>query len=117
HPAYLITPIESFVAIVITMPKDQIGDFSPGAPPDAGGALIAAAPIQDGGGTFGNVIFPFAQVVGSDIGVTQFDLGPGGQGKGAFDVLVADTNGQGHEFFGHYTSTVCPGISQAQFPF
>src|SRR5229473_2190276 len=52
----------------------------------------------------------------ANIGLSQFDAGPGGEAKGNFDVLVADTNGIAREMIGKFKATYCAGAEQAQLP-
>src|SRR5713101_7754850 len=62
------------------------------------------------------VRFPGVAVLGANIGLSQFDAGPGGEAKGNFDVLVADPNGIAREMIGKFKATYCAGAEQAQLP-
>src|SRR5713226_6174230 len=106
HPDYFRNPIENFAAILVGQ--------------NFGGAEVndeVLFGVGPAGGAMPHVVrFPGVAVLGANIGLSQFDAGPGGEAKGNFDVLVADTNGIAREMIGKFKATYCAGAEQAQLP-
>lgn len=120
HRDYFQKPIESFTAVVVWVPPGNIGTFFVGQGDAAHpGSTTNDEVLQGFGPETGNahlvrlpgVIFP-----GANIGLSQFDVGPGGEAKGNFDIVISDPSGNSHEYIGKFKATYCPGAEQAQLP-
>jgi hypothetical protein len=118
HHDYFRNPIENFVAIVLWVPAGQIGTFFVGQ--SIGGSevnnevLVGTGPA---GSTTPQVVrLAGVSRFGANIGLSQFDVGPGGEARGNFDVLVSDPNGFPREYAGKFKATYCAGAEQALLP-
>ena len=120
HHDYFQNPIESFTAVLVWVPPGNIGTFFVGqTDPSHPGSTVNDEVVQglvtDGGPPqvrrLPGVIFQ-----GANIGLSQFDVGPGGEARGSFDVVIADPGGNPHEFAGKFKATYCPGAEQAALP-
>jgi hypothetical protein len=116
HRDYFQNPIENFVAAVVWVPPGQSGTFFVGQAGVGNEVLIGVGPA--GGAAPQLVRLPGASVNGflANIGLSQFDVGPGGEARGSFDVLVSDPTGRAREYVGRFKATYCPGAEQAQLP-
>jgi hypothetical protein len=113
NPGYFQTPIESFTAIVLWVPQGNLGTYFVGTP-DTGNEIVQAAVPSDGGTPIRRRLIGVANF--GRIGLSQFDLGPGGEAKGSFDVAVFDPGGIPREYVGQFKATFCPGLANAQLP-
>jgi hypothetical protein len=118
HPDYFRNAIENFDAVLVWVPPGNIGTFFVGqaiAGSEVNDEVLVGIAPADGGAPH-VVRFPGVAVFGANIGLSQFDAGPGGEAKGNFDVLVADPNGIPREMIGKFKATYCAGAEQAQLP-
>jgi hypothetical protein len=120
HHDYFQNPIESFTAILVWVPPGNIGTFfvgqtDPAHPGSTVGAEVIQAAVTDAGPAQLRRL-PGAQFAGANIGLSQFDLGPGGEARGSFDVVISDPSGGPHEFLGKFKATYCPAAEQAVLP-
>ena len=124
HLDYFQNPIENFVAVVLWVPPGNVGTFftgfTTGMNPDGttsttGNEVVVGSAGVDGGPP---VVARLAEVdgVGGNIGLSQFNVGPGGEAKGSFDVAVFDPAGHPREYVGRFKSTYCPGAENALLP-
>jgi hypothetical protein len=114
HHDYFQNPIENFVAVVVWVPPGQIGTFFVGQTGVSDEVLIGVGPAA--GVTPHVVRLRGVSGFGANIGLSQFDVGPGAEARGSFDVLVSDPNGVPREYAGKFKATYCPGAEQAQLP-
>ncbi len=116
HPDYFQNPMENFDAILLWVPPGNIGTFFVGQ--NFSGSevnvevLFGVGPA--GGATPRVLRFPGVAGFGANIGLSQFDVGPGGEATGNFDILVSDPNAR--EMIGKFKATYCAGAEQAQLP-
>lgn len=124
HLDYFQNPIENFVAILVWVPPGNLGTFftgfTTGTNPDGsvsttGNEVVVGAAGVDGGAP---AIARLVEVdgMGGNIGLSQFNTGPGGEAKGSFDVAIFDPQGNPHEYIGKFKSTYCPGAENALLP-
>src|SRR2546423_3852109 len=120
HPDYFRNPIESFTAVLVWVPPGNIGTFFVGqTDPSHPGSTTNDEVLVASGPQTGNanvVRLPGVVFPGANIGLSQFDVGPGGEARGTFDVVIADPGGGNHEFAGKFKATYCPGAEQAAVP-
>jgi hypothetical protein len=116
NPNYFQTPTEGFTAILLWVPPGMLGTFfvTTQSTENGNAVLVGIPPADAGAGTlrrFG----PVANV-GGRIGLSQFDIGPGDEAKGSFDVAISDVNGFPREYLGQFKATFCPGVANANLP-
>jgi hypothetical protein len=120
HPDYFQNPIESFTAVVLWVPPGSVGTFFVGQGDTTHpGSTTNNEVLQGFGPATGNahlVRLPGVIVTGANIGLSQFDVGPGSEARGNFDVVIADPNGRPHEYVGKFKATYCTGAEKAQLP-
>ena len=120
HHDYFQNPIESFTAIILWVPPGKIGTFFVGqTDPAHPGSTTNVEVVQGAGpetGTPRVLRLPGVVFRGANIGLSQFGVGPGGEGQGNFDVVVADPGGNPREYAGKFKATYCPGAEQAALP-
>ncbi|MFL5310855.1 MAG: hypothetical protein ACJ79H_10425 [Myxococcales bacterium] len=120
HHDYFQNPIESFTVVVVWVPPGNIGTFfvGQGDPLNRGSTTNNEVLMGSGPGTgsahvvrLPGVVFP-----GANIGLSQFDVGGGGEARGSFDVVISDPGGNPHEYVGRFKATYCPGAEPAALP-
>jgi hypothetical protein len=118
HPDYFQNPIESFDAVIVWVPPGNVGTYLEGQ--NVNGSVAACEAVGgpvvgDGGQPHLLKLGPFIGV-GGTISLSQFNVGPGGEAKGSFDIAVTDPAGNPREFVGTFKATYCTGMENAQLP-
>jgi hypothetical protein len=119
HLDYFQNPIENFVALVLWVPPGNLGTFSPGfskmGTSTTGNEVLVGGATLDGGAP-GVVRLPEVDGGGTNIGLSEFSTGPGGEAQGSFDVGIFDPAGNPREYVGKFKATYCPGAENALLP-
>jgi hypothetical protein len=119
NPGYFQTPIEVFNAAIVWVPPGNVGTYLVGqqnpSGSTAGNEILSGLALADGGSP---QLLRLTQVnnLGGNISLTQFNVGPGGQAVGNFDVAVFDPGGVAREFVGKFKTTYCTAMETAQLP-
>ena len=118
HGDYFQNPIENFAAAIVWVPPGNLGTYVEGQNVSgsvAAAEVIGGAAATDGGPAQTLKLGPFVGIGGS-ISLTQFNVGPGGEAKGSFDIAVTDPGGNPREYVGTFKATYCTGMEIAQLP-
>ena len=120
HHDYFQNPIENFTAVLVWVPPGNIGTFFVGqTDPAHPGSTVNNEVLVGSGPATGNAHVVRLQGVvfrGANIGLSQFNVGPGGEANGNFDVVISDPGGNPREYVGKFKATYCTGAEQAQLP-
>jgi len=118
HPDYFQNPIEGFDAAIVWVPPGKLGTYVEGQNVSgsvAGCEVIGGVPGVDGGPAQRLKLGQFLGL-GGTISLSQFNVGPGGEAKGSFDIAVTDPSGNPREYIGMFKATYCVGMQSAQLP-
>jgi len=118
HADYFHNAIENFTAIIVWVPPGSIGTFFVGQQGQNGEAIGNEVLVGSGpqNGTPGVTRLAGVFIPGANISLSQFNVGPGGEAKGNFDVVISDPAGAPHEYVGKFKATYCTGAEKAQLP-
>jgi len=120
HQDYFQNPIENFTAILVWVPPGKIGTFFVGqSDPSSPGSTTSNEVLVGFGpdtGTPHVLRLPGVAFRNANIGLSQFNVGAGGEATGNFDVVIADPGGAAHEYIGKFKAAYCAGAEKAQLP-
>jgi hypothetical protein len=119
HPDYFQNPIEVFDAAIVWVPPGNLGSFTVGQQNTTGSTvgdeILVGRALTDGGSPQRTRLTEVVGV-GGNITLTQFNVGPGGQAIGTFDVAVFDPTGVPREFVGKFKTSYCTAMETALLP-